>query len=228
MVMREIILDTETTGLDPNSGHRIIEIGCLELINYLPTGKIYQQYINPERDIPAESTAITGITYDHIKDKPVIADVIDDFLSFIGDSPLVIHNAGFDMKFLNAGLQRLNRPALSYSRAIDTLKIARQKFPGSPASLDALCKRFGVDNTMRDKHGALLDSYLLADVYLQLIGGRQPDLELRSESQQALEVTATVSKTYIPARNFPANHSDLQNHQRFMSLLENAIWETTS
>lgn len=222
--MREVVLDTETTGLDPFRGHRIIEIGCLELQNHLPTGNTFQRYINPQRDIPAESTAITGITYADVRDKPVIADVIDDFLAFIGDSPLIIHNAAFDMKFLNAELKTLSRQQLPMSRAIDTLRIARQKFPGSPASLDALCKRFGVDNTMRDKHGALLDSYLLADVYLELIGGRQQDLNLHNEKSDPLTALPSAAKITIEPRVFPINNEDADNHRAFLATIKNPLW----
>ncbi len=173
---REIVLDTETTGLDPDEGHRIVEIGCLELVNHVPTGNHYQVYLNPDRDMDEGAQRVTGLTLEFLQDKPRFAEVVEDFLAFIGDDKLVIHNAAFDMKFLNAELKRDNRPTLPFSQAIDTLAIARKKFPGSPASLDALCKRFGVDNSGRDYHGALLDSELLADVYLELIGGRQPEL----------------------------------------------------
>ncbi len=222
--MREVVLDTETTGLDPFRGHRIIEIGCLELENHIPTGKTFQRYINPERDIPAESTRITGITYADVRDKPVIADVIDDFLAFIGDSPLIIHNAVFDMKFLNAELKTLNRQQLPMSRAIDTLRIARQKFPGSPASLDALCKRFSVDNTMRDKHGALLDSYLLADVYLELIGGRQRDLNLLKEKESHDTEVIATTKPILAPRTFPINAQDVENHRAFLAKISDPLW----
>ncbi|MDF3034679.1 MAG: polymerase epsilon subunit, partial [Alphaproteobacteria bacterium] len=171
--MREIVLDTETTGLDPAEGHRVIEIGCVELINYLPTGRVYHTYINPERDVPLEASAISGLKTDFLKPFPVFSKIVDDFLSFLGDDKLVIHNASFDLKFLNAELERLGHPLFLPHRATDTLKIARTKFPGSPASLDALCRRFQIDLTSRTKHGALVDSELLAKVYLELIGGRQ-------------------------------------------------------
>lgn len=173
---REIVLDTETTGLDPEDGHRIVEIGCLELINHVPTGKSFQVYINPKRDMDEGAQRVTGLTLEFLQDKPLFEEVVQDFIDFIGDDKLVIHNAAFDIKFINAEFARLNIPPLPMTRAIDTLHIARRKFPGSPASLDALCKRFGVDHLDRTFHGALLDSELLADVYLELIGGRQPDL----------------------------------------------------
>ena len=191
--MREIVLDTETTGLDPTEGHRIVEIGAVELLNHMPTGRTYHQYINPERGMPREAFEVHGIGHDlldppgrpvpggvTLRDKPVFARIGQAFLEFIGDARLVIHNAAFDMKFLNHELARCGLALLPMDRATDTVAIARSKFPGSPASLDALCRRFGIDNSMREKHGALLDSEILADVYLELIGGRQPDLVLAS------------------------------------------------
>jgi DNA polymerase III subunit epsilon len=193
--MREIVLDTETTGLDPVEGDRIVEIGAVELMNHLPTGRTFHQYINPERGMPRGAFEVHGIGHDiletpgapvpggvTLRDKPVFARIGKAFLEFIADAPLVIHNATFDMKFLNAELLRAGLPGLPATRAIDTLMIARTRFPGSPASLDALCRRFGIDNSMRDKHGALLDSEILAEVYLELIGGRQPDLVLGGRS----------------------------------------------
>lgn len=191
--MREIVLDTETTGFEPAEGHRIVEIGAVELFNHLPTGRTYHQYINPERPMPLGAFEVHGIGHDilerpgqpvsggtTLKDKPVFARIGQAFLDFIGESSLVIHNAAFDMKFLNHELEAAGLPGLPHTRAIDTLQIARIKFPGSPASLDALCRRFGIDNSMREKHGALLDSEILAEVYLELIGGRQPGLVLGS------------------------------------------------
>jgi len=176
--MREIVLDTETTGLDPEEGHRIVEIGAVELMNGLPTGGKYHQYIDPERPMPHEAYQIHGLGDDVLRGKPVFSAVAEAFLDFIADSPLVIHNAEFDMKMINAELARLGRPALPMSRAVDTVQIARRKFPGAQASLDALCRRFGVDNSGRETHGALLDSELLAEVYLELQGGRQGGLTL--------------------------------------------------
>ena len=174
--LREIVLDTETTGLDPASGDRVIEIGCLELVNHIATGRTFQRYVNPERDIAAEVVAVHGLTAERLANEPLFAAVAPAFLEFIADSPLVIHNAAFDIGFLNAEFARMGAPPLERSRAIDTLDIARRKFPGAPASLDALCKRFGVDNSARELHGALLDVELLAEVYVELIGGRQPGL----------------------------------------------------
>lgn len=176
--MREIVLDTETTGLEPLEGHRIVEIGGVELFNHLPTGRTYHQYINPTRDMPDEAFAVHGISAEFLADKPVFARIGQEFLDFVGDAKLVIHNAAFDMKFLNAELGWAGLPLLSDHQAVDTLLIARKRFPGSPASLDALCRRFGIDNSAREKHGALLDSEILAEVYLELVGGRQPDLGL--------------------------------------------------
>jgi DNA polymerase-3 subunit epsilon len=189
--MREIVLDTETTGFEPAEGHRIVEIGLVELVNHLPTRRTWHQYLNPERSMPREAFEVHGLGHDlldppgppvpggvALRDKPVFAQVARDFLNFIGDAQLVIHNAAFDMKFLNAELERAGLPVLPADRATDTLMLARARFPGSPASLDALCRRFGIDNSMREKHGALLDSEILAEVYLELIGGRQPDLVL--------------------------------------------------
>ena len=176
--MREIVLDTETTGLDPNDGHRIIEIGCVELFEHVPTGRTYQCYLNPERDIPMESQRVHGITEEFVADKPLFAHVVDELLEFLGDAPLVIHNAGFDLKFLNAEFSKVTRPAIAFDRAIDTIDIAKAKFPGSRYSLDELCRRFSIDLASRSKHGALLDASLLAQVYLELIGGRQTKLML--------------------------------------------------
>lgn len=178
MAMREIVLDTETTGFEPDQGDRIVEIGCVELERHVPTGRTFHVYINPERSMPQEAFEVHGLGDDFLRDKPVFAKVGRDFLDFVGDAKLVIHNAAFDMKFLNAELKWMGLPLLPMDQAIDTLAIARRKFPGSPASLDALCRRFNIDNSSRTLHGALLDSEILAEVYLELIGGRQPDFGL--------------------------------------------------
>lgn len=183
--MREIVLDTETTGFDPESGDRIVEIGAVELHNHVPTGKTYHQYINPARDMPQEAFEVHGLSEEFLRDKPLFKEIGQAFLDFIGDSKLVIHNASFDMKFLNAELGWINLPRLPMDQAIDTLAIARRKFPGSPASLDALCRRFNIDNSSRTLHGALLDSEILAEVYLELVGGRQPDFALSADTGQA-------------------------------------------
>ncbi|MXQ08242.1 DNA polymerase III subunit epsilon [Alphaproteobacteria bacterium GH1-50] len=180
--MREIVLDTETTGFDPETGDRIVEIGAVELRGHVPTGQTYHQYINPERSMPDEAFQVHGLGDDFLRDKPVFKDIAQAFLDFVGDAKLVIHNAAFDMKFLNAELGWCNLPKLDWERAIDTLDIARKKFPGSPASLDALCRRYGIDNSSRTLHGALLDSEILAEVYLEMIGGRQPDFALTTDN----------------------------------------------
>jgi DNA polymerase III subunit epsilon len=183
--MREIVLDTETTGFEPETGDRIVEIGAVELFNHLPTKRHFHVYINPQRSMPPEACAVHGLGDDFLKDKPLFAEVARDFVEFIGDAKLVIHNAAFDMKFLNHELGRLGYPAMPMDRAIDTVLMARRKFPGAPASLDALCRRFGIDNSARTLHGALLDSEILAEVYLELIGGRQPDFGLSAEPATA-------------------------------------------
>ncbi|OWJ76854.1 DNA polymerase III subunit epsilon [Haematobacter genomosp. 1] len=188
--MREIVLDTETTGFEPEQGDRIVEIGAVELFNHMPTGRTFHVYINPERSMPPEAFEVHGLGDDFLRDKPVFREVAQDFLTFVGDARLVIHNAAFDMKFLNAELGWLGLPRIPFEQAVDTLAIARRRFPGSPASLDALCRRFGVDNSAREKHGALLDSEILAEVYLELIGGRQPDFALgvAQETRQRTEI----------------------------------------
>lgn len=182
--MREIVLDTETTGFEPGEGDRIVEIGAVELFNHMPTGQTYHQYINPERSMPQGAFEVHGLGDEFLRDKPVFKKVGQAFLDFVGDSRMVIHNAAFDMKFLNAELGWAGLKLLPKDQALDTLAIARKRFPGSPASLDALCRRFGIDNSAREKHGALLDSEILAEVYLELVGGRQPDLVL-SNSKEA-------------------------------------------
>ena len=176
--LREIVLDTETTGLEPAEGHRIVEIGAVELLNHMPTGRTFHRYINPQRAMPEEAFRIHGLSDDFLRDKPVFAEVAAEFVAFIGDARLVIHNAAFDMKFINAELSWLDLVPIPFERAVDTVAIARRRFPGAQASLDALCRRFGIDNSGRTLHGALLDSELLAEVYLELIGGRQPDFAL--------------------------------------------------
>ena len=182
--MREIVLDTETTGFEPSEGHRIVEIGAVELLNKMPTGRTYHQYINPERAMPKEAFEVHGLGDDFLRDKPVFKTIARAFIEFVGESTLVIHNAAFDMKFLNAELKTLGHPGLPMSQSLDTVAMARRKFPGAPASLDALCRRFGIDNSAREKHGALLDCELLAEVYLELIGGRQPDFVLATAAAQ--------------------------------------------
>lgn len=231
--MREIVLDTETTGFEPSEGHRIVEIGAVELFNHVPTGRTYHQYINPGRAMPKEAFEVHGISDDFLKDKPPFARVGQGFLDFIGaDAKLVIHNAAFDMKFLNAELGWANLPLIPQDRALDTLLIARRKFPGSPASLDALCRRFGIDNSMREKHGALLDSEILAEVYLELIGGRQPGFGLTSETGTLQDATpAEVWRprprpTPLPPR---ITGAEAQAHDGFVKKMgEKAIWNRYS
>lgn len=226
--MREIVLDTETTGFEPEQGDRIVEIGAVELFNHVPTGETYHQYINPERSMPQEAFAVHGLGDDFLRDKPVFAKIVDEFRTFIGDSKLVIHNAAFDVKFLNAELRWANRPTLAKDCAIDTLDIARRKFPGSPASLDALCRRFGIDNSSRTLHGALLDSEILAEVYLELIGGKQPDFGLTSASNTP-SVGETVTNWRPKPRStpLPSRLTDTEKaaHAAFVEKLgEDAIW----
>lgn len=224
--MREIALDTETTGLDPASGDRIVEIGAVELFNHLPTGRTFHQYLNPQRPMPKEAFEIHGLGDDFLRDKPLFRDQVAAFLAFIGTDPLVIHNASFDMKFINHELTGAGHPTLPPSRAVDTVAIARRRYPGSPASLDALCRRFGIDNSAREKHGALLDSELLAEVYLELIGGRQPGLELATGGRAATDGTVawrpTPRPTPLPPR-LTAN--ERAAHDAFVTALgPAAIW----
>lgn len=227
--MREIVLDTETTGFDPETGDRIVEIGGVELLNHLPTGRTYHQYINPQRTMPQEAFEVHGLGDDFLKDKPVFAQIGQEFLDFVGDAKLVIHNAAFDMKFLNAELGWINLPLIPWERAIDTLAIARGKFPGSPASLDALCRRFGVDNSSRTLHGALLDSEILAEVYLELIGGRQPGFGL--DSAVSNMSTGDTKETYRPSARsvkLPSRltEEEREAHMRFVAELgDQAIWK---
>lgn len=227
--VREIVLDTETTGMDPFKGDRIIEIGAIELINHMPTGKACQLYINPERDIPPDATAVHGITDEFVKDKPVFSQVYMEFLDFIGnDSKLVIHNAEFDMKFLNWELKEVGHKPLSWDRVIDTLVIARKKFPGSPANLDALCRRFEIDNTSRTYHGALLDSELLAEVYMELLGGRQRGLGL-SDASKASDAGqgagASVEKIFREPRQFSVSKEELAAHAAMVESLDEPVWK---
>lgn len=228
--MREIVLDTETTGFDAEKDDRMVEIGALELLNHVPTGNTFHVYINPERSMPTSAFEVHGLGDDFLRDKPKFAEIAAGFLEFIGeDAKLVIHNASFDVKFLNAELKRAGFPTIPWSRAIDTLDIARKKFPGSPASLDALCRRFGVDNSGRELHGALLDSELLAEVYLELIGGRQPDLVLdRPEREQREVKTETTRKRYgarpspLPSR---LTEAEAVAHAEFIEKLgEDSLW----
>jgi DNA polymerase-3 subunit epsilon len=198
--MREIVLDTETTGLDPYQGHRLLEIGCIELVNRFPTGHTFHRYLNPQRDVPAEAFAVHGLSLEFLRDKPLFAEVCAELVDFIGDAPLVAHNASFDLGFLNAELERVNLPIISRDRLVDTLLLARRKYPGGQNRLDDLCQRFGIDNSRRTKHGALLDAELLAEVYLELIGARQAQLGLVSAT--LAPVAATHSVRIARARPF--------------------------
>ncbi len=222
---REIVLDTETTGFEPSQGHRLVEIGCLELINHIPSGRVFHTYINPERDVPQDAFAVHGLSYDFLKNHPPFKEVGSLFLDFIEDTPLVIHNAKFDMKFINAELKGHDFPEVPFSRAIDTLTMARKKFPGSPASLDALCKRFGVDNGKRDKHGALLDAELLAQVYLELIGGKQPGLSLQFSSKQTISAgEEKKEKQNRPPRPHAPSDEELTLHGELVARLHKPVW----
>lgn len=222
--MREIVLDTETTGLDPKSGHRVIEIGCLEMVNHIATGRTFHEYLDPERDVPPDAAEIHGITTEMLKGKPLFADKAEEFVAFIGDAKLVIHNASFDLGFLNAELGRLDLPTIPASRAIDTVQLARRKFPGAPASLDALCKRFNIDNSARTKHGALLDAELLADVYIELIGGRQPGLSLAADRAQSGAQAAPKERAVRPPRPHAASAEESAAHAKFLEGLKDPIW----
>tara|TARA_R110002110_G_scaffold258495_3_gene474297 strand:+ start:981 stop:1667 length:687 start_codon:yes stop_codon:yes gene_type:complete len=225
--MREIVLDTETTGFDPESGDRIVEIGAVELIRHMPTGVTFHEYINPERAMPQEAFEVHGLGDDFLADKPRFASVGRAFLDFIGDAKLIIHNASFDIKFLNAELKWMGLPQIPWEQAIDTLAIARKRFPGSPASLDALCRRFGIDNTARTLHGALLDSEILAEVYLELIGGRQPDFALSSAPDQR---SGTDGAAWVPKPRpvpLPSRLSEKETatHAEFVAKLgADALW----
>ncbi len=220
-MMREIILDTETTGLSPRDGHRIVEIGCIELINHIPTGNVFHRYINPNRAVPVEAYNVHGLSLDFLKDFMAFEHIAEEFLNFIQDDPLVIHNAPFDMGFLNAELVGAEKNPLVQNKVIDTLKMARQKFPGSPASLDALCRRFKIDMTSRTKHGAIIDCELLAEVYLELIGGRQKAFDMgKSDNTVILQDIPSFfhgsQKTRREPRAFLPSAEEKEAHEAFM------------
>jgi DNA polymerase III subunit epsilon len=225
--LREIVLDTETTGLDPADGHRIIEIGCVELTDHVPTGSTFQRYLNPERSV-GDSERIHGTTDAFLADKPFFADVAADFLAFIGDAPLVIHNAGFDLKFLNSELHRISHPPIPFARAIDTIEIAKAKIPGARYSLDELCKRFGIDLSGRSKHGALLDAELTARVYLELVGGRQTRLALTpTDAVESLAVREPTKTRQRPQPLAPRlSDAEAAAHEAFVAseLGGDAVW----
>jgi len=224
--MREIVLDTETTGFDPQDGHKVIEIGCIELMNHIPTGRTFHTYLNPQRDVPSDAVRIHGLTTEFLKDKPLFTEKVDEFLEFLADSVLVIHNAEFDMKFINAELKSSGFKAMPITRAIDTVLIAREKFPGQPASLDALCRRFKIDNTERKLHGALLDAGLLADVYLELKGGRQHGLGLLSETaiKGSAQLNASIRRQKRAKRAFPPVAAEEKRHRDFVKGIKDNIW----
>jgi DNA polymerase-3 subunit epsilon len=222
--MREIVIDTETTGLDPLSGHRIVEIAAIELIHHVPTGRKFHCYVNPERDMPAEAYAVHGLSEEFLAGQPPFAGVIDEFLAFLGNDPLVIHNAEFDLAFINAEMRHSGRPPLS-APAVDTLSLARRRFPGAPASLDALCRRFQIDLSARDKHGAEIDCGLLAAVYVELLGGRQPGLDFAVASAAAeASLAATVSRPVRPARPHAATVEELIAHQALLAAIASPMW----
>lgn len=226
--MREIVLDTETTGLDPAQGHRIVEIGCVEIHGRVRTGKFFHTYLDPERDMPPEAERVHGLSAEFLSGKPLFAHVVDEFLAFVGDAPLVIHNAAFDIKFINAELAATGRAIIPTDRAVDTVLMARQKFPGSPASLDALCKRFQIDLSARTRHGALLDAELLSDVYLELTGGRQAAFALEPEQERGQEMDIQISLEPAiarPVRNFLPSAEEEKAHAAFIETLKNPLWK---
>lgn len=229
--MREVVLDTETTGFEPAEGHRIVEIGCVELVEHLPTGRTYRCYLNPERPVPIETQRVHGLSDEFLADKPKFVEIVDEFLAFIADSALVIHNAGFDLKFVNSELHRIGRVPIPYARTIDTIEIAKSKIPGARYSLDELCKRFGIDLSARSKHGALLDAELTSQVYLELLGGRQKRLSL-SPIDRAGEAGGEVRSLRqrpepLQSRVTPA---EAEAHAKFVAeeLGKDALWNAIS
>jgi DNA polymerase-3 subunit epsilon len=222
--MREIVLDTETTGLDPNAGHRVVEIACVELMNRVPTGKSWQTYLNPQRDMPEEAFKVHGLSADFLAKHKTFAEEADRFLDFIGDAGFVIHNAEFDLKFLNWELRNIGKPDLSAHPVVDTVLLARKKFPGAQASLDALCRRFGVDNSARTVHGALLDAELLADVYLELMGGRQSALGFAVQSRTETAGQRPRARETRPARPHAPGEDELAAHAAFVGRIKDSLW----
>lgn len=228
--MREIVLDTETTGMDPVDGHRIVEIGCVELYNHVPTGRTWHHYINPECIIDIGASAVHGITNEHVKDKPVFGELVGSFLDFVEDGTLVIHNAEFDIRFLNHELKPFGFKGFRIEDAVDTILIARKKYPGQPANLDALCRRFAIDLTGREFHGALLDAQLTAQVYLELLGGRQHGLSLEEDLMSSTDAQALISmsgagKPLRPARKFTAVEDELLLHAKMLEGIKNHLWQ---
>lgn len=229
--MREVVLDTETTGFEPADGHRIVEIGCVELMEHLPTGRTYRVYLNPERLVPLETQRVHGLTDEFLADKPKFVEIVEEFLAFIGDAALVIHNASFDLKFVNSELHRIGRSPIPYARAIDTIEIAKSKIPGARYSLDELCKRFAIDLSARSKHGALLDAELTSKVYLELLGGRQKKLSLspidRAEDARGDAITARSRPAPLPSR---LSDAEAEAHRKFVAeeLGKDALWNDIS
>jgi DNA polymerase-3 subunit epsilon len=221
-MLREVVLDTETTGLSPAEGHRLVEIAAVELLNHVPTGKHFHSYVNPEREMPEDAFRIHGLSDAFLAEQPLFGEIVDDLLAFLEDAPLVIHNAKFDMAFLNAELARAGREPMPMSRAVDTLSLALRRFPGATASLDALCRRFGIDNAGRVKHGALLDCELLAAVYLQLLGGRQADLDLTVRAAGAgADIEAGKPR---PPRPHAPTAGERERHAAFIRTLDDPVW----
>ena len=226
---REIVFDTETTGFDYAKGDRLVEIGAVELINHMPTGVTYHQYINPERDVPEEVVKVHGLTYDFLKDFPTFEKIVDEWLNFVGDAKLVAHNSTFDINFVNYEQKQIGRKEFDWSNVIDTLEIARGMFPGARCSLDALCKRFEIDNSSRTYHGALLDAQLLAEVYLELLGGKEPSLLLDSKKQKKSQncVVENIAKNLRSSRNFKISEEELNAHNEFLAQkIKDAIWNS--
>ena len=223
--MRQIVLDTETTGLDPATGDRLVEIACVETINTVPTGEHFHVYIDPQRDVPDEAFRVHGLSTEFLKGKPTFDQIVDDFLAFIGDATLVIHNAEFDMRFINSELKRCGRSIMSMERVIDTLPMARRKHPGSPASLDALCSRYRIDNSRRVKHGALLDAELLAEVYVELSGGRQSTLVLANEIKVVQKTEAIEARPRSQPLPSFLEAAEENAHRSFVGKMgEKAVW----
>jgi DNA polymerase III subunit epsilon len=224
--MREIVFDTETTGLDPRQGHRLVEIGCVEVLNRFPTGKVFHAYLNPQRDMPIEAFNVHGLSAEFLSDKPLFGSVVDAFEAFVGDSQLVAHNASFDMNFLNHELDRVGKAAIEANRVVDTLVLARRKLPGGRHSLDALCERFGIDISRRVKHGALLDAEILAEVYVELLGGRQAALILDPVREQTgSNVRALPVKARAVPLPSPVTEANIAAHRAFVAEMgEKALW----
>ncbi len=228
-MLREIVFDTETTGFDPATGDKLVEIGAVELINHVPTGRTYHQYINPERDVPEEVVRVHGLTTEFLKDYPVFSEVAQDWIDFIGDDGvLVAHNASFDIKFINYELKRLGYAGYEWSRVVDTLEIAKSKFPGQRNNLDVLCRRFGIDNSARTFHGALLDAQLLAEVYLELLGGAEPTMDLASthkEKKSSVTEGVEIKRVFREARIFDLSDEDIEKHRAFLEKnIKSSLW----